>query len=387
MALFKTLICLQGNDNGRRFLIISLCCYVLLILLSPVLTKAAILLVLLLITSSPLLAASSIRRIRDAGFPLYLAAIPVIIYWLNLFGISYIEHGAKWALLFIGFVATLAMATISNARVRHNNHYVNGYFGPIIVEKNHQSPVHHNRIEPTIAGQKQSTEELAHGETEPLRFDQETVNPDKISASKSYNDESFLQSDDFSNNRLSWEQHLGHWFSDNKKISLIVAISVSALILISIIFSNTEEIVKDPIEAVKPAESFSKQRLNKLIMPDQFWLMLDQNDAVTIGWEGDYKNDEQLQQNGVYWSAETAKGDKDCVNLHFSLGNDIKVLKVTVKSGGDYYADFSPVDSSVIIKSIADKDRFSLCGYEFTLKGTRSLLRKNTAYYQYLKVE
>ena len=40
--------------------------------------------------------------------------------------------------------------------------------------------------------------------------------------------------------------------------------------------------------------------------------MLDQNDALTIAWQGD------LLEDGELWSAITGKGDADCLNLRFS---------------------------------------------------------------------
>jgi hypothetical protein len=373
MPLLKSLICLKGYDNGRRFLIISIVCYLLLVILTPLLSKAAILMVILILTTSPILASSSVRRIRDAGFAAPLAAIPLVVYWLNLFGITYIEHSSRWALLVLATITTIAMATISNARVRHNHSYQMGYDGPVNLNVEKNSVVNRDRIEPTIAGHKNS-----QGQAEKSHAAVEEYILQEVQSSHSHLDES-------SNN--GWEHQLGLWFKANQKISIMSLAVIVILTLLVVSMPSFEEGSVEKIATEQPKIETAKSRLNKIEMPDQFWLMLDQNDSLTIGWEGDFKTDAELAENGSYWSATTGKGDQDCVDLHFSLGKDIRTLLVTVKNGGDYYADFSPVDTEIIIKSIAEKDRFKLCGYEFTLKGTRSVLRKNKKYYEYLRVD
>lgn len=372
MPLLKSLICLKGYDNGRRFLVISVICYLLLILLAPILSTVEILLVVLIFVTTPILASSSIRRIRDAGFQSAVAAIPLIVYWLNLFGISYLEHGSRWALLILAAITTIAMATISNARVRHNHHYKLGYDGPVNLTTEVHLTINKNRIEPTIAGQKNSegNADISHASVE-----------NNINLAVQLTDENIEHA-----SQNSWEYQLGLWFGENKKISIIgfIAIIIFTLLIITLPSFEDELVVK--ITENQQVSKTAKARLNKLEMPDQFWLMLDENDSLTIGWEGDFKTDTDLAKNGIYWSATTGKGDLDCVDLHFSLGEDIRTLFVTVKNGGDYYADFSPVDTKLIIESIANKDRFKLCGYEFTLNGTRDILRGDKKYWEYLKV-
>lgn len=366
-----SLICLKGHDNGRRFLLISLACYILLIILSPVFQQATILLILFTILSLPIIAASAMRRIHDAGFATPLAAIPVLIYLLNLFAITYIEHDSRWALLVLAVITTIAMATISNARIRHNHNYQMGYQGPIDLNQDKEIPIQRDRIEPTIAGQKTPN------------------NPPGIFQSTEQEQTENAINDHHSNPHQSlqhsWEQKLGDWFNTNRKVSgivIAVLLLLTTIALITPLFENeTNSQVSEEPEKIE----FVKERLDKIEMPDQFWMMLDQNDALTIGWEGDIKTDEDLADNGVYWSAATGKGDKDCVDLHFSLGEDIRALLVTVKNDGDYYADFSPVDTRLIVQSIANKDQFKLCGYEFVLKGTGKMLRKNKKYAKYLK--
>jgi len=378
VPLLKSLICLKGRDNGRRFLIISSLCYILLVILTPILNRAMILLILLLLSVTPVLVASSLRRIHDAGFATPFAAIPALVYWLNVFGLTYLEHGAKWGLLLLGFLTSLAIGTISNAKIRRNYQYILGYSGPVSLSEPTLEPTSRDRIEPTIASASADKTNISLPDDGLLHSTSETHDFYSDSSTNDINKDAL-------NEFHSWEQKLSQWFIANKKLSLIIIGLVSVYILAEILFAifSDPKIVEQPKKEIQSVEEV-KQRIDKIEMPDSFWVMLDQNNAITIAWEGDFKSETDLEKKTIYWSATTAKGDKECTNLHFSLGADIKTLLVTVKNGGDYYADFSPVDSELIIKSVADKDRFKLCGYEFTLKGTRSLLRDNRKYREYL---
>ena len=106
VPFIKSLICIEGHDNGRRFLVISAAFYVLLVAILPIYQKAGILVFLLFAISTPVLLTSSLRRIHDSGFMTPLAIMPVIVFWLNVFGLIYIDHSAKWILLLIGAITT-----------------------------------------------------------------------------------------------------------------------------------------------------------------------------------------------------------------------------------------------------------------------------------------
>mgnify|MGYP005813614195 CR=1 FL=1 len=363
MPLLKSLICFKGFDNGRRFLVISFICYLFFFILSSVLIKAPILLVLLLITATPVLLASSIRRIRDAGFNIILAALAPVVFWLCVFGITYINHGASWFLLLFALIVTLAMTTISNARVRHSHQYFMGYSGPVDIkastEKMPSHHFHHQRIEPTIAsGQTKQSDQTS--QTNDSKPHDESVRVNRASA------------------QTGWEQQLGAWFSNNKQLSLFATVTIFVAVIISIVwgvFDQPQQTAEQVTE--QKVVSPTKQRLNKIEMPDNFWLMLDEFDALTIGWQGD------LTKDGQAWSALTAEGDNDCFEINFSIRDEYRTMLVTVKNQGDYYADFSPIDTKKIIHSIAQRDKFSLCGYDFSLKGTQAKLMNNQKYSSY----
>jgi uncharacterized membrane protein YhaH (DUF805 family) len=361
VQLLKSLLCFKGYDNGRRFLLINLASYLIFFALSALLAKAALLLLLLLLIGCPIIFASSVRRIHDAGFAKVLSLVPPLVFILCVIGITYIEHNASWFLLIIAVLTTLAMTTISNARVRHINEYVMGYSGPVDLTtaktKTPSHHYHHERIEPTIAAK--SADNLINN---------------NISAPNHLNKVTAPQT----NSAASWEQQLGDWFRHNQKLALISSGIALVLLVSAIVFGLFDQEVP-PKEAVAQPETIiqSKQRKNKIEMPDSFWVMLDQYDALTIGWQGDY------QKDGEIWSALTAQGDKDCTQINFTIRDEYRTMKVTIKNQGDYYADFSPVDTKKLIRSIANRDKFKLCGYEFSLKGTQAKLRNNKKYDSY----
>jgi len=158
-------------------------------------------------------------------------------------------------------------------------------------------------------------------------------------------------------------------------VTFVTLAALLTLVIGSITFGLFDsEVIPEQTMVKHPETEKPKQRNNKIEMPDSFWVMLDQNDALTIGWQGDY------QKDGEIWSALTAKGDKDCFEINFTIRDEYRAMRVAVKNQGDYYADFSPVDTKKLIQSIANRDKFKLCGYEFSLKGTQAKLRNNKKY-------
>lgn len=373
MSVFQSLICLRGYDNGRRFLLINLVCYLLLLLISPVMSKAMILTVLLLLVATPLVLTSSVRRIHDAGFATPFAIIPVITFWICTLGIALIEHAASYALLVLAVLVTGGMTMVSNARVRRNRNYHLGYDGPVNLQgasAQESAAYYHQRVEPTIAsdGQEHLPDES-----------QSTVKDLFSSAGNEKIDDEKINEKQQSGHQ-QWDNKIADWFESNHLPVMIMGGALALLLVVIAIwplFSSEPELVEVQVEE-KPVEE-PKQRIAKVKMPDNFWVMLDQNNAVTIAWQGD------LLDDGELWSALTGKGDTDCINLQFSRNDKFRTMRVEVKNQGDYYADFSPVDSQAIITAIAKKSRFYLCGFDFSLKGTQALLQTNKKYSQFLR--
>jgi len=363
LPLLKSLICFKGADNGRRFLVINLCAYALFILLSPLLAKAAVLLLLLLAVASPILLATAVRRVHDARFALPLALLPVAVFWVNVLGVTYLVSGSAWALLILAVLVTAALTTLSQPGAKRRAHYVMGYFGP--VNFNQDDPDErwqrsNGRIEPTLTPNHSSTEV----ETSNAAIEQ--------SAGNSH------AADNVSDQKGLGQPLLSQWIQQHRRLTLLAATMFAlAAIVLAIYPAFKQTPVSDPVAAQASQEKI-KQRLFKTEMPDNFWIMLDEFDALTIAWQGD------IQKDGALWSAITAQGDKTCFQVKFIIRDSYRTMNVTVKNGGDYYADFSPVDTPDLIRSIARRDKFELCGFEFSLKGTQARLMGHKKYADYL---
>ncbi len=363
MPLLKSLLCFKGYDNGRRFLAISAVCYLLFLVTSGVLAKAPILIVILLIICSPIILLSAMRRVHDGGLATPLAGIPVATYWLCVLGITYVSHGSIWALMLLAAVVTLAFTTLSQPGKRRQNHYQWGYSGPVSFDVGVRNSLDNfQRIEPTIAGQQSEFDQQATAERMPVADDllSEAIINERTSNNQSTDS--------------NWEDKLHKWVAQNRQFATGLAGVLLVVILVIVLWPyESEAPIKKP-EQAKQAATEPKERIGKIEMPDNFWIMLDQNDALTVAWQGDIKPDGQV------WSALTGKGDPTCFEISFNRQNSFRVMQVEVKNGGDYYADFSPIDTEVLVESIAKLSRFKLCGYEFSLKGTQAKLMTKNRY-------
>ncbi|WP_196139323.1 hypothetical protein [Aliikangiella sp. G2MR2-5] len=395
MPLVKSLFCIKGYDNGRRYLAISLACYLLFLMLSSVLAKAPVLLILLLVIASPVILASSMRRIHDAGLATPLAGIPLMVYWLAVFAITYVEHGAIWLLLIVSLLVTLGLALLKDPRQRGPSQYVMGYSGPIAIQSSESvAPQNFERIEPTLAGHhhedvqdKAQIENNAKTEERAPVADlfQSVESETPLAAERPHSPQKQFERESHrgysrSHKGSGWEAALQKWLQENRRIAL-VALSILSIIIVGIIgFSLLPEDTEKNLDKGTQSKPLpvARERLNKVEMPDNFWVMHDQYDALTIAWQGELKDD------GFLWSALTAEGDNSCVEIIFSRQVRFRALQVSVKNGGDYYADFSPVDSKELIEAIAKLSQFKLCGYEFSLKGTQAKLMVNKKYSDYL---
>ncbi|MGS0730174.1 DUF805 domain-containing protein, partial [Shewanella sp. 0m-11] len=112
-------------------------------------------------------------------------------------------------------------------------------------------------------------------------------------------------------------------------------------------------------------------------MPDGFSLALEE-DVLIIRWLGETGAASNL------WSLATAKGDKTCSRLRFNNGTEYRPLVVDLLADTGTEARFSPLDTEAIIVDMARRGNVSLCGYNFSLKGSQAALGKVAAFRTYL---
>jgi hypothetical protein len=117
-------------------------------------------------------------------------------------------------------------------------------------------------------------------------------------------------------------------------------------------------------------------------MPDNYTLYLSEHQGITINWQADEVS------NTLLWSQLTAQGDESCKQISFNKGEPIRTLTVQVENttgtNNDYFASFSPLDSKTLIQALAFRGNFTLCGYDFSLKGSQAALGKNELYAQWV---
>ncbi|QSX30330.1 hypothetical protein JYB88_01305 [Shewanella cyperi] len=121
-------------------------------------------------------------------------------------------------------------------------------------------------------------------------------------------------------------------------------------------------------------ENHSREQVK---LPDGLNLALEE-EALLLIWKG------ERTQEGPLWSQATAKGDATCRVLEFNNGSQYRPLEVRVLASTDTEARFSPLDSRDIIRDMALRGSVSLCGYQFSLRGSQAVLEQQAHFAEYL---
>jgi hypothetical protein len=86
----------------------------------------------------------------------------------------------------------------------------------------------------------------------------------------------------------------------------------------------------------------------------------------------------------LIWQQLTTQGDETCKGITYNNGDMIRTLNVIHENDGDYFAKFSPLDTKVLIRNLAIRSSFKLCGYKFSLNGSQSTLGKHSYYSKFV---
>jgi len=138
-----------------------------------------------------------------------------------------------------------------------------------------------------------------------------------------------------------------------------------------------------PINQQKNVENIKTQhrqteRKNKITLPDDFSIMTTAFNGLIVHWQADNNNKEML------WDIRQATGDKNCQSIQFNSNDSYRTTMVLVENSNEYIAEFSPLDTENILKDIAIRSNFTLCGYSFSLKGSQVTLGKHNFYAEIL---
>lgn len=376
MQFIKSLFCLQGFDNRPRFFIICSVIYVVFIMLASAFVGDILISVVLLILFSVLIALTSLRRLHDAKLNKNWLLAPSLTFSLAALIIVFSEQNSSYYLLIL---PTLCSAILLTYPSLTNLDFILGYYGPVDMKEYQQDENQGKhakyRIEPILI-----SDTATNFENEVQSASLQANNSDRTSFSQ--NNESYSKQVDIG-------ELIRLKLLNNKKAQLVIA-SIVGLILISVAvswlvnYSNTSNIglkeEKTNRQIINPEHSVS--RTNLLAMPDNYTLYLSEHQGISINWQADKVSDKSL------WSQLTAQGDESCKEISFNKGEPIRTLSVIVESSdginNNYFADFSPLDSKVLIQALAFRGNFSLCGYKFSLKGSQAALGKNTQYAQWI---
>ncbi|WP_114325184.1 hypothetical protein [Candidatus Colwellia aromaticivorans] len=380
MQFLKSLFCLQGFDNRTRFFGICSAVYVIFIMLISAFTGKAFISLTILAFFTLILALASLRRLKDAKLNRNWLFVPNLLFILTALTIIFSEQNSSYYLLIIPAFCFAVLLTYPSVGMKNSSpkNYILGYFGPVDMTEYqqiaHQGKKAKFRIEPTLVG-----DNSVNLNSQSLSSDEQVVWQSHETTSP-YNK---------SEQQIDLGEVIRLKLIKNRKAQLVIAIILTTT-LVSVCTSWLMDYLSDnePVqtiqESVKSIETTQDviERKHPLAMPDNFSLLLSQHQGIIINWQADEVTSPLL------WSQSSAQGDESCQQISFNKGNPIRTLMVqvenstTVTSGvyNNYFASFSPLDSKALIQALAFRGSFSLCGYNFSLKGSQAALGQNKHY-------
>ena len=380
---FKSLVCVNGLDNGQRFAVISGLIYFTL-LLSVVLFSPSAPLYFVAILLTPILALTSLRRLRDSKKSPKLILLTMLPFWLVLITLVHI-HSMMLLLtlllvagLAIGYLALLPSATATN--------YVQGYSGPVDMSSSHVATdkvSQRVRVEPTLGGDENGAIHFTKDSSAEFMQADELVQQDH---DYDYDNDSDSGRDEQPLHRRRAQPagfniaQLQQALQVNKKWLFGITGALVAVMLLGSIWSlipDSEAEVETAALSESAIESSPQSERISTAMPDGFSLVLE-DDVLIMRWLGETGSPSQL------WSLATAKGDKTCSRMRFNNGTEYRPLVVDLLVDSGTEARFSPLDTEAIIVDMARRGNVSLCGYNFSLKGSQAALGKVAAFRTYL---
>ncbi len=356
---------MQGFDNRSRFYVINLSCYFSFLLINLLLNHIVILTLIFLILSITLSALTTLRRLKDAELHQNWLLAPTLAYAITGIVIILIASPyANWLILLPIIVSALLLTYPS----KHQNNYILGYFGPVdlseYVQENTKNPQRNTRIEPTF-------NQIIHDHIEQESAAHHNQNFNSSSKQKSNND---IQSNDIG-------EIIRVKLLKNKNFVLL-AVAILTIVIFSILLNATifnlstqqRSTDKTSINKNNINQDKSQNRQFPVTMPDNFTLLLSPYNGIFIHWQANEPEETLL------WSINTAQGNESCQNIRFNNGDTFRILAVQVENNQDHYASFSPLDTQALLQDLAFRNKFTLCDFEFSLKGSQAALGKNSHY-------
>jgi uncharacterized membrane protein YhaH (DUF805 family) len=381
VQFIKSLFCLQGLDNRTRFFAICSAVYIIFIMIISAFTGNAFISLTVLILLIPILALTSLRRLKDAKLNIKWIFLPNILFILTALVIIFPEPNSRYYLLIIPSLCSAVLLTYPSVNKKNNAislNYILGYFGPVDMTEyqqiTHQGKQVKHRVEPTLVG-----DDAVNINSQNLNSDQQAI----------FQTHEKISPDVKNENKIDLGEVIRLKLLNNRNIQFAAAI-ILTITLVGVCVSWLMQYFsdKEQLQTIQESNTLIEstqdviERKYLLAMPDNFSLFLSQYQGVIIKWQADEVSTPLL------WSQSSAKGDENCQQISFNKGDPIRTLTVTVESDtlnnsgvyNNYFANFSPLDSKALVQALAFRGSFSLCGYDFSLKGSQAALGKDKHY-------
>nr|WP_239480651.1 hypothetical protein [Parashewanella hymeniacidonis] len=338
----------SDQSPGLRTMAITMSCYLTMVLWIGLFGNNASAFVAAII-GAPILFLTAQRRCRDANKPQWIGLLSQLPWWLMTFIVSFSGSVSWWlAIALLGIIGSMLLAVPPSRSV---GRFEYGYHGPATQKMAKLNTV--RRVEPSLNGDVGSSDSTE-----------------------------FANSDGHSSIGAQIQEVIEE-APINQKQWLIAGAGLLGVVVIGIFIngfftgnSNADDEQdaeqQQPPAIAKPKESVSLQ--------DGFQLSL-QDDKLFMIWLGSDGNGEML------WQLADAKGDRSCRQLRFNNGTVYRPMTVErlADRNNSTQAGFSPLDTKDIIKDIARRGKVSICGYNFSLKGSQSDLSKSAVFRAYIE--
>ncbi len=314
--------------------------------------------VIALILSSIAITCSTKRRLTDSNLAFHWLYVPGGVFLLTA---SLIISFQGPSIFWLSLISLAVSAILLTYPSKKNYHYVLGYAGPIDLNSHSRKP--RQKIEPSFASDINHLESYA-------AIDQ------KIESTRQYhahgNTSNHQHSIDIG--ELIREKLLNNKNAVATTITLVVLITVAMLITYLMSLSNSESPAKIKTETIEQTNEVEVSRQNRLAMPDDFELYTTPFEGIIISWQADSTNKKEI------WNIRQAIGDKSCESITFNSGSKYRAIQVSIESQEYYFAEFSPLDTKDLLQDIAKRNKFTLCGYSFSLNGSQAVMGKHSYY-------
>lgn len=373
MLLLQSLFCWVGADNRYRFSFIIALSHLFFIIFSAIFHASFLMSFIGLLFSTIVITCTTKRRLTDGKLTknwLYIPSLSFAV--IGLIIISFNHQVLYWLTLLSASLSSILLTYPSSNNVR----YIYGYYGPINLTTEKMTSSRNQRIEPTLSNH--------HSTNNNVNFN-DLDNAEYVSSQK-YNDR-YCNEETTANNAT---QDIGELIrnkllsNQNSKYVILGLLAIITIAMFTSLILSSSKTSESPINSPeKNAATDNTQhkitkRSNKITLPDDFSLMTTPYNGLIVHWQADENSEITL------WDIRHADGEKSCQSVTFNNDESYRTTIVQVENMNEYVAEFSPLDTQSIVKNIAIRGSFTLCGYSFSLKGSQAALGKDDFYAEML---